>query len=264
MSKHSLFLFFIIGILFTSCIPTKDLIYLQEKDSDAIGQEQTINSINQKPYRVQVGDILNITIKAMDPKSVLIFDSNSIVGININEAANYFNGYSVDDHGNIRYPVLGVVNVLGRTLEEIREIIEEKLLKEYFTSAAGIFVTVKLAGFRFVINGEIFRPGTSVLYQDRVTILEAIANAGDINVTGDRKDVIVMRRFPQGTETFHIDLTDASATKSPVYNLQPNDYIYIKPLKQKAWGTGKTGIESLTTIITILSLATTTYLLLRN
>ena len=63
---------------------------------------------------------------------------------------------------------------------------------------------------------------------------------------------------------FSIDLTKDIAVNSPVYYLQPNDYIYIKPLKQKTWGTGKTGIESLGTIITLLSLATTTFLLLRN
>ena len=61
-----------------------------------------------------------------------------------------------------------------------------------------------------------------------------------------------------------IDLTDANVMKSPYFYLQPNDYIYVKPLKQKTWGTGKTGIESITTIITVLSLATTVFLLLRN
>ena len=94
--------------------------------------------------------------------------------------------------------------------------------------------------------------------------MEAIANAGDITVTGDRKDVKVIRTFPQGSETFSIDLTSDKAVNSPCFYLQPNDYIYVKPLKQKTWGTGKTGIESLTTIITILSLATTTFLLLKN
>ena len=111
-----------------------------------------------------------------------------------------------------------------------------------------------------------FRPPikTKVLYQDKVNIMEAIANSGDITVTGDRKDVKVIRRYPQGSETFSIDLTDSNATSSPCFYLQPNDYIYVKPLKQKTWGTGKTGIESLTTLITLLSLATTTYLLLSN
>jgi polysaccharide export outer membrane protein len=102
------------------------------------------------------------------------------------------------------------------------------------------------------------------LYQERVNILEAIANSGDIAITGDRKDVKVMRQFPQGVETYSLDLTDSRAVQLPGYYLQPNDYVYVKPLKQKTWGTGKTGIESLGTIITILSLATTTFLLLKN
>ena len=100
--------------------------------------------------------------------------------------------------------------------------------------------------------------------QDKVSILEAIANAGDISVVGNRKDVVIIRQFPQGVETFTIDLTDYKALQSPYFYLQPNDYVYIKPLKQKTWGTGKTGIESLSTIITILSLVTTTFLLLKK
>ena len=138
--------------------------------------------------------------------------------------SNYFNGYSVDDHGNIRLPILGEVNVLGRTIEEVTAIIEERLLKEYFNKQAGIFAVVKLAGFRYTINGEVNTPGTKVLYQDRVNLMEAVANAGDIAITGDRKNVKVIRRN----------------------------------------ATGKTGIESLSTVITLLSLATTTFLLLKN
>jgi polysaccharide export outer membrane protein len=263
MDKFKIFFTLFFGILLTSCIPTKDLIYLQENDKKS-DFDQTVETVNQKPYRLQVNDILNINIKALDTKLVEIFNANTQTTGAINEQGVYFNGYHVDDHGNVRIPVLNEVNVLGRTLEEVRIAIEKRLLDEYFTSDAGIFVVVKLAGFRYVVNGEVESTGTKIMYQDRVNILEAIANSGDIKVTGDRKDVIVMRRFPHGTETFHIDLTDANSMKSPVFNLQPNDYIYVKPLKQKTWGTGKTGLESLTTVITILSLATTTFLLLRN
>ena len=207
-----------------------------------------------------------INIKAIDSKLVEIFNtSNNANGVaSGNEQANYFNGYSVDDHGNIRLPILGEINVLGFTLEEVRIKIEKLLQEQYFKKEAGVFVIVKLAGFRYTINGEIANSGTKVIYQDKVNIMEAIANAGDISITGDRKNVKVIRRYPQGSETFSIDLTDSKATNSPVFYLQPNDYIYILPLKQKTWGTGKTGLESLTTVITLLSLATTTYLLLRN
>lgn len=262
MSKSVLYLLFV-SVLFTSCIPTQDLIYLQNKNnSDAAN---TISAVESKPYRLQTNDIISITIKAIDPKLVAMFsptNEGSVVGKS--ESGLYFDGFTVDDHGSIRIPILGELNVIGYTLEEIRVRIEKQLLAEYFNKEANIFVTVKLGGLRFTINGEIASPGTKTLFQDQVTIMEAIANAGDITITGDRKAVTVMRKTPSGVIMQDIDLTDINAMKSPFYYLQPNDYIYIKPLKQKTWGTGKTGIESLGTIITLLSLATTTFLLLKN
>ena len=258
MNNRIVYLLLLIGLFFTSCVPTKDLIYLQDKGNS---KEEVVNQSNLKPYRLQTNDILSINIKALDARLVEMFNAG-LAGQS--QESLYFTGYSVDDHGNIRIPVLGEMNVLGYTIEEVRKKIEEKLLSDYFKQEAQIFVNVKLAGLRYTINGEIGSPGTKVLYQDKVNILEAVANAGDIAITGDRKDVKVIRQFPQGAQTFSIDLTDVVATKSSVYYLQPNDYIYIKPLKQKTWGTGKTGIESLGTIITLLSLATTTFLLLRN
>jgi polysaccharide export outer membrane protein len=95
-------------------------------------------------------------------------------------------------------------------------------------------------------------------------VLEAIANAGDITVVGDRKHVTIIRQLPQGASLHDIDLTDIKVMESPYYYLQPNDYIYVKPLKQKSWGTGKTGIESLGTMLTLLSLLTTTFLILKK
>jgi polysaccharide export outer membrane protein len=263
MNKFNMFFALLLSVLFTSCIPTKDLIYLQDK-SNGEAVSQSVEAINQKPYRLQLSDVINVNIKSLNPELTSVFNATTQVNGNVSEQTIYMNGYHVDDHGNIRLPILGEVNVLGRTTEEVREIVEKRLLTEQFTPEAGIFVTVRLAGFRYVANGEVGSTGTKVLLQERVNILEAIANSGDINITGDRKDVIVMRRFPHGMETFHIDLTDVNAMKSPVYNLHPNDYIYVKPLKQKTWGTGKTGIESLSTFITLLSVTTTVFLLLRK
>lgn len=263
MSKSILFLLLFISALFSSCIPTQDLIYLQKKNnSDA---ETRIAPIESKPYRLQTNDVLSITIKAIDPKLVAIFSpSNEGVAAGKSESGLYFDGFTVDDHGNIRIPVLGELNVIGYTLEEIRVRVEKQLLAEYFNKEANIFVTVKLAGLRFTINGEISAPGTKTLFQEQVTIMEAIANSGDITITGDRKAVTIMRKTPTGVVMHDLDLTDINVMQSPYFYLQPNDYIYIKPLKQKTWGTGKTGIESLGTIITLLSLATTTFLLLKN
>ncbi|MGL2964590.1 polysaccharide biosynthesis/export family protein [Flavobacterium sp. RSB2_4_14] len=261
MKNPKIHFIFLISILFASCVPTKDLIYLQDNGNT---KNEVVTSSNQKPYRLQTNDILSVTIKAIDPKLVDIFNSSgSQTTANTSAESNYFNGYTVDDHGNIRLPILGEINVLGYTAEEVRVAIEKMLNEKYFKTEAGIFVVVKLAGFRYSINGEVGSTGTKIIYQEKVNIMEAIANAGDITVVGDRKDVKIIRMYPQGSETFSIDLTDKNAVNSTAFYLQPNDYIYVKPLKQKSWGTGTTGIQSLTTIITVLSLITTTLLLIQ-
>lgn len=261
MNKPFLCLLLFAGIFFTSCVPQQDLIYLQDKNN--AGNAQAVNAVASKPYRLQTNDILRITIKAIDPKLVEIFNQTSLPPqTGLADQDMYFNGFTVDDHGNIRIPILDEVAVLGLTLEEARQKIEKQLLDEYFKAEANVFVNLKLAGFRYTINGEVTTPGTKVLYQEKVNIMEAIANSGDITLTGDRKNVVVIRQQPHGTEMHNIDLTDAAAMHSPYYHLQPNDYIYVKPLKQKSWGTGTTGVQSLTTIISVLTLVTTTVLLL--
>lgn len=251
-----------ISLFFTSCIPTQDLIYLQKKG--ATKKETSISAVVARPYRLQTNDILSIAIKANDPKLVAIFSVSESGTTGKSESALYFDGFTVDDHGNIRIPVLGEINVIGYTLDEVRIKIEKQLLADYFKPEASIFVTVKLAGFRYTINGEVGSTGTKVLFQDHVNIMEAIANSGDISITGDRRSVTIIRQLATGTEMHTIDLTDVNVMQSPYYYLQPNDYIYVKPLKQKTWGTGKTGIESIGTIITLLSLGTTVYLLLKK
>jgi polysaccharide export outer membrane protein len=248
--------------LVTSCIPIHDLIYLQKKEGST--SNSSVSEVVQKPYRLQTNDVLSINIKAIDPKLVSIFNVNNYSNNSENSQSEmYFNGFTVDDHGNIRIPVLGEINVIGYTLEETRLKIEKQLLADYFKEAADVFLTVKLSGFRYTINGEVASTGTKILFQERVNIMEAIANAGDIAVTGNRKAVTIIRQSPSGTEMHDIDLTDRDVMQSPYYYLQPNDYVYIKPLKQKTWGTGTTGIQSLGTIITLISLATTTFLLLK-
>lgn len=263
MNKRLAFIFLIFSVVFTSCIPVKDLVYLQKKGNSS--SEDPITMVESKPYRLQTHDVLSVTIKASDPKLVTIFNP-TVSGSESeqSESGLYFNGFTVDDHGNIRIPVLGEMNVMGFTLEEVRVSIEKQLLAEYFKDNASIFVVVKLAGFRYTINGEVGSTGTKTLFQEKVNVMEAIANAGDITTTGDRKAVTIIRQTPNGTEMKDLDLTNINVMNSPYYFLQPNDYIYVKPLKQKTWGTGSTGIQSLTTIITLLSLFTTTYLLLKN
>lgn len=259
MKRLSVYFLLLTGLLFTSCIPTKDLIYLQGDENQTT---QAVNPVASKPYRLQTNDIISVSIKAIDPKIVQAFNPTA-TGIESakTEQALYFDGYTVDDHGNIRMPILNEINVLGFTVEEVRKDIEKRLL-DYFTEDANIFVGVKLSGFRYTINGEVSSPGTKTLFQEKVNIMEAIANSGDITITGDRKDVLVIRQMPHGTEMHSINLLDRNAMQSPYYYLQPNDYIYVKPLSQKTLGTGTTLVQSLTTIISVASLLTTVTILL--
>lgn len=261
MKKSLFYLVLGICILFVSCIPNKDLIYLQNKNG--VDKTMTISEVMQKPYRLQINDVLSISIKANDPKLVSIFNTTNGGETGKSDSALYFDGFTIDDHGNIRIPILGELNAIGFTVEELRDKIEKQLLSDYFKKEANIFVTVKLAGFKYTITGEVGSVGTKFLFQDHVNIMEAIANSGDITITGNRKAVTIIRQMPSGVEMHDLDLTDRNVMQSPYFNLQPNDFIYVKPMKQKTWGTGKTGIESLGTIMTLISLVTTTILILK-
>lgn len=261
--NRCLLLVLLMAIGFTSCISHKDTLYLQTK-------EQALDSLQlmteqHKPYRVQINDILSIRVKALDQESVSILNPAGDENLNASSSERaYFDGFTVDDHGNINIPSLGEINVLGYTTKEIQDIIETKLLEEQFKKTANLFVTVKLAGLRYTTMGEIANPGTNTLFQDRVNIFEAVANSGEIPVTGNKKDVLIIRQYPQGQQIHHVDLTDINVMQSPYYYVQPNDIIYIKPLKQKSWGTGTTLRENLTSVITVLSVVTTTILLINR
>ena len=262
MKTPLLFTVILMTLFLTSCIPHKDLVYYQNKGV-ALDSLQGLQQ-KQQPYRVQINDILSIRIKVLDQDNVAIFNPIGDTGnLNATSAERaYLDGFTVDLHGNIRIPVLGELNVLGYTAEEIQNKIEELLLKEQFKETANIFVTVKLSGLRYTASGEIGSPGTRVLYQERVNIYEAIANVGEIPVTGDKKDVLIIRQYPQGQQIHHLDLTDVNVMNSPYYYIQPNDMIYVKPLKQKTWGTGVTGRETFATVVSVISFITTTILLI--
>ena len=261
MKRSYILILLILTIAISSCISNKELVYLQNQ---GVAADSTLAiTEKQKPYRVQINDILNIRVKALDQSNVQIF--NPVGEANLNATGNeraFFDGFTVDLHGNIRIPVLGDINVLGYTTEEIEKLLEKKLLEEEFKETANIFVSVKLTGLRYTVNGEVGRPGTETLYQPQVNIFEALANAGDIEVTGNREDVMVIRQYPQGQKIHHLNLLDVAVMESPYYHIQPNDIIYVKPLKQKSWGFGVTGRETLITVVSILSLLTTTFLLI--
>ncbi|MBT0608970.1 polysaccharide biosynthesis/export family protein [Aequorivita echinoideorum] len=260
MDLKYLLLLLLIALCGTSCISTKQLTYLQEDTSTT--DTLAILRKRQEPYRLQINDLLSIRVKALDQETVGIFNPiNDALPSATGEERLYWDGFVVDDHGNIRIPSIGELNVLGYTVDEVREKVQEILLRDYFKPEANVFVTVKLAGIRYTINGEIGSPGSNIIYRDQVSIMEAIANSGDITLTGDRSDVVIIRQYPAGQKVHHIDLTKLEAMNSPYYFVKPNDLILINPLPQKSLGTGTTGLQSFTTILAIFSAITTSILL---
>lgn len=259
-------LFILLALTIVSCVPNKDLIYLQGKPVDL----KEIHKINDVPYRLNVNDIISIDIKSVNPELVSLFNkgaggtssgTNNAQGFSGGGA--YYSGYSVDRNGNVRLPYLNKINVLGYTVEEVRKKIESELLK-LFNNERDIFVSVKLAGIKYTVMGEIGSPGPKIIFQNQVSIIDAITNAGDITDVGNRKKVEVIRITTKGVKKFKIDLTKIEAINSNIFYIKPNDYINIPSLRQKAWGSGTTGLQSLSTIVSVFSLVTTTVLLIKN
>lgn len=260
MTRYLLLFVCLSLVICTSCIPQRDLIYIQDKGTN----NDTIPKLveQQKPYRIQINDILNVRIKVLNQDNVSIFNptGDGELQASSQERA-YFDGFTVDLRGNIRVPQLGEFLVLNLTASEIEAVIKKRLIENEFNEFAQIFVTVKLAGLRYTTLGEIGSTGSQVLFQERATILEAIANAGDIPIEGNRKEVRILRQYPHGQEIHRLDLTDISVMQSPYYYIQPNDIIIVDPLKQKSWGTGTNGIQTFTAVLSILTVVTTTILI---
>ena len=248
-------------IFFASCVPQKNIIYLQDKKN----HNNTIPGLieQQKPYKVQINDILNIRIKVLNQENATIFNPTGEESLEASpQERAYFDGFTVDLRGNIRVPQLGEFRVLNFTVKEIEEDIRKRLLEKEFNEFAQIFVTVKLAGLRYTTLGEINSTGSQVIFQERATILEAIANAGDIPIEGNKKQVRILRQYPHGQEIHRLDLTDINVMKSPYYYIQPNDIIIVDPLVQKTLGTGTNGIQTFTTILSLVTVITSTILII--
>ncbi|WP_346883650.1 polysaccharide biosynthesis/export family protein [uncultured Algibacter sp.] len=263
MMRFFLITILILNVVFVSCVPYKDTVYLQNKNNATDSTQVIVEK--QKPYRVQINDILNIRIKAAKQETVKIFNPSGEGDLNASSQERaYFDGFTIDLHGNILMPKLGEINVLGFTTDEIKTLLEKKLLEKEYRAANDIFVTVKLTGLQYTTTGEIGNTGSNTIFKERVNIFEALANSGDITETGNKKDVLIIRQFPQGQKIFHLDLTDINVMNSPYYYIQPNDMIYVKPLKQKSWGTGTSALQNLSAVATVLSLVATTFLLLNR
>ncbi len=257
MRKATLVLIVGMLILTASCIPLNKITYLQESKSTATDSLMTARRL-QPPYRLQVNDVLNITLaNSPDPSLTDAFSQNA--GEATSAAGNV--GYGVDIRGDIRLPEIGKVKAIGLTTEELQEKITEILLEKYFKQEEELFLTVKLAGISYTMVGEVSGTGQQSVQKEQINIIEAIAAGGGVPVTGDLTAVKIIRNYPDGVKVHKLDLTDLDVVYSPYYYIQPNDMIVVDPLPQKVTGVGTTAVSTFGTIVGVLGTIVTSVLL---
>ena len=275
----------------SSCIRNKDYIYLQSPAEQGYWETSPLRRNQMRkaaeamhiqdsgsfvPYRdpegylIQFNDILRVDIKSFDEKTSQLFNAFSAQNMQMGGIAAqgggdpYFMfGYSVDDSGYLDLPVLGRLKVSGLSITQAQAAVQSEIDK-YFTQA---FVKLGLGGIRFSVMGEVLRPGKFAVMQNRLTVLEALATAGELRPEANRHRVQLIRQYPGGSRVVYLDLTDRKLLESPYYFVRPNDVLYVAPLRVRELGSGITAQQSLGTVLTTISLLVNSILLyntLRN
>jgi polysaccharide export outer membrane protein len=215
-------------VFVSSCIPTKKLVYFPDPQFNTTELTPIINQANN--YRLQPRDVLSVRVKALDTESSEYFNLQSANAFfNYNQATAYVNGYSIDEKGNIDLPEAGPVNVAGLTINEA----QAKIQKSFAVYLKKATIVVKLVSFKITVLGEVNNPGHYYIYNNQATLLEGLGLAGDMTDFGNRENITLVRQTDTGLGAVLINLKDAKVLSSQFYYLQPNDVVYVQPLKAK-------------------------------
>ena len=220
--KKFVYLFVLGAVLLTSCKTPHDITYLQDVNKYVSIKTQTDGSI-----RFQPGDKLSIYVHSRDEKLMDLFNlSRNVASGGGNMASQY--AYTVNDNGEIDFPVLGMVKVIGLTRTEVGQLIKKELIiNDYCKDPV---VTVEFYNMTFSVLGTVGGAGMIPITKDRITLLDAIAMASDLQIDGKRKNVLVMRQEGDKQVPYRVDLTSAeSIYNSPVYYIRQNDVVYVEP-----------------------------------
>lgn len=215
----------------TSCVTRKKTVLYQQ-----VLTENTYTTPPAPEYAIQTGDMLYIKVQSMDAKAAAFFNGpielTSTNSFTNPESYFYFNGYEVNKEGYIHLPYLDSLKVATLNTAEIEKVLTDSLrpvIKD-------VLITVRLASFRVSVLGEVTAPGTFVFYKKRPTIFDAIALARPTEYYNATGIVVTRTGADNKINIVRLDITSEKILSSPYYYLQPNDQIYIEPLKVKKYG----------------------------
>ncbi len=224
--KSRILLFYISLIFFLlfmlSCGSKKNIVYFQDTDKIPAYMYETDSS--KYIIRITPNDNLSIRVSAANPQSVEIFNLSQT------ESGSGVSGYLVDEEGYINFPVLGRIKLAGLTKSEAVGLLENKISKSY---AENPIVSIRFTNYKITILGEVKTPGTYVIENEKVSLPEIIAMAGDMTINGERKEVLICRVISGEKQFFKMDMTSPEIFFSPHFFLQQNDIVYVQPNKAK-------------------------------
>ena len=221
----------VIPIFFSlSCTAYKQVPYFQDLRRDTLINEK-IN--NFSPFTLQPGDLLGIYVTSLNRGADLIFNYNlvpekgTIPGIAHGDVV----GYLVDKDGYINLPLIGLVNVAGNSTNDLSKALEAKL-QSYLSKPT---VNVRLLNFKISVMGDVKNPGSFTIQNEKVTLAEALSLAGDLNSTGIRNNVLLVREIDGKRQYVTFDMTSKKIFNSDYYYLKNNDLIYVTPNRSRAF-----------------------------
>lgn len=216
-------------LLLHSCTPVKNVVYFENLKRDT-----TLRTIadNTAEFKIKENDLLGITITSRDPASNILYNAPQGSGSIASAAGSgtSSSGYLVDHFGNINLYKLGTFQVEDLTRTELEQKIKNALDPAYLLDAS---VSVKFINKHVTILGEVLKPQEVIMPTEKLTILEALSQSGDLLLTGRRDNVLVIRETNSGKQFKRINLNDNSIFTSPFYYLKPNDVVYVEPTKSR-------------------------------
>jgi len=257
MTKNTLCLL-TLGLLvgFSSCVSNKKTIYFRDIPTDS----PWVNLPAYHEPLIQVDDILHITIQTIDGGTTAAINQLSGAPANAGNPAaptignNVPTGYLVDEEGQVTIPILGTLKVAGLTTPEARKLISGAASK-YFNDPT---VQVRFANFKITVIGEVAKPATYTVPNEKITLLDAIGMAGDLTIHGLRENVLLVRDNNGQKEFVRFNLNSYETFESPYFYLKQNDVIYVEPGKSKVASTNVARTQAISifasavTIITVI------------